>query len=137
MSAAKVGAALSDGTRVTTECEAEGEPVSNGYQTIAIWDRLSDGTWLPNAFLDTGSETWTPGVPRCGEVDEPIALTPDPRRTSQGNPCIQAYPGGAMVSSDTFGGHRTDSDRVMSLYLVCSGFGAPEGLEFSAAMKWD
>lgn len=65
MDAPKVGTAVPDGGRVSLACEAVGQPVSNGYQTIAIWDRLDDGTWLPNAFLDTRTDSWTPGVPRC------------------------------------------------------------------------
>ena len=64
MDAAKVRAALSDQTPVTVRCEQEAQPVNNGYQTIAIWDQLADGTWLPNAFLDTGTVSWTPGVSR-------------------------------------------------------------------------
>lgn len=67
MDSPRAGSALSDGTAVTIACETEGQPVSNGVQTITIWDQLVDGTWLPNAFLDTGTDSWTPGVPRCGD----------------------------------------------------------------------
>lgn len=67
MDSAKVGDALADGDSVTPVCEKQAEPVSNGSQLIDIWDQLPDGTWLPNAFLDTGSTSWTPGVPRCDD----------------------------------------------------------------------
>lgn len=69
MDASRVGDALPDGAHVSIECEMTGTAVNNGYQTIDIWDRLTDGTFLPNAFLNTGSVTWTPGVPQCGELD--------------------------------------------------------------------
>ncbi len=69
MDAPRVGAAMADGTRVAVECETSGAPVSNGYQTIDIWDRLENGTFVPNAFLDTGSASWTPGIPQCAALD--------------------------------------------------------------------
>lgn len=69
MDAARVGNALPDGAWARVECETVGAPVSNGAQVIDIWDRLTDGTYLPNAFLATGSVTWTPGVPKCADLD--------------------------------------------------------------------
>ncbi|SDV00755.1 Putative amidase domain-containing protein [Microlunatus sagamiharensis] len=70
MDSAHVGDALSDGASVDVVCEDKGQSVSNGAQEIDIWDKLSDGTWLPNAFLKTGSTSWTPGIPRCDGGDE-------------------------------------------------------------------
>lgn len=142
MDSAKIGAALSDGAHVTLSCEQESQPVSNGYQTIAIWDQLTDGTWLPNAFLDTGSASWTPGVPRCssdetsstGEQAQP--MTPAQPATSHIDPCSEAYPDAEQRSTDQFGGHQTNANRQMSLYqVVCGNFGAPADLNFSPAMK--
>ena len=77
MDSDKVGNALSDGTSVSLACETEGQPVTNGYQTISIWDQLTDGTWLPNAFLDTGTASWTPGIPRCTEAPSDSPAVPD------------------------------------------------------------
>lgn len=137
MNSAKIGDAVSDGARVTLSCEKQSEPVSNGYQTITIWDQLTDGTWLPNAFLDTGSASWTPGVPRCdsgGTVSTGEQATP--ATSSDTDPCSDAYPDAEQHSADQFGGHRTDANREMSLYqVVCGNFGAPAGLDFSPAMK--
>lgn len=69
MDSARVGAALPDGAWVTVECELQGQPVSNGHQTIDIWERLTDGTFLPNAFINTGVDSWTLGVPKCEDLD--------------------------------------------------------------------
>ena len=136
MDATKVGAALSDGTSVTVSCEQEGQPVSNGYQTIAVWDLLDDGTWLPNAFLDTGSASWTPGVPRCGGSATSTTAESQPDAVPHTDPCAEAYPGAEQHSTDQFGGHQTNANRQMSLYqVVCGDFGAPAGLNFSPAMK--
>lgn len=74
MASAKVGAAVPDGATVNVACEAEGEPVSNGYETISVWEQLTDGTWLPNAFVATGYSGFTPCVPRC--QTEPSPATP-------------------------------------------------------------
>lgn len=65
MSAAQAGGAISDGTSVQITCETTGEPVSNGTSTSTIWEKLSDGSYIPNAFVNTGVDGWTPGVPRC------------------------------------------------------------------------
>lgn len=99
MSSSKVGAALPDGTFVTIECEAEGEPVSNGYQTISVWEKLTDGTWLPNSFVDTGYAGYTPGVPRCGSQQTATA--------SQAS--ASALPGGVTCYGDYCSGQDPES----------------------------
>lgn len=75
MQSSKVGNAIPDGTTIAVDCEAEGVPTSNASETSAVWERLVDGTWIPNVFVDTGYLGWTPGVPRCNEakpVDPPV-----------------------------------------------------------------
>ena len=69
MDAARNGSALPEGTMVTIECELEGQPVSNDMATISIWAKTSHG-YLPNAYIHTGVDSWTPGVARC-EKPEP------------------------------------------------------------------
>lgn len=70
MDAARNGSALPEGTMVTIECELEGPPVSNDMATISIWAKTSHG-YLPNAYIRTGVDSWTPGVPRCEQLAEP------------------------------------------------------------------
>lgn len=135
MSAERVGAALADGTPVTVVCEVEAEPVSNGYGTIRIWDQLSDGTWLPNAFLATGTDSWTPGVPRCDDGGDISSAVNDASEAAYGDPCMAAYPGGTVWSEGIFGGTRTRYDAEESLYQVCMGFGAPVTVDYSPGMK--
>jgi hypothetical protein len=76
MSAARVGDVLPNGAAVAVECEAFGELVDNGYAPSDVWMQLSDGTFLPNAFVYTGADGRTPGVPLCGGQAEPGA-TPE------------------------------------------------------------
>ena len=70
MDAARNGSALPEGTMVTIECEMEGPSVSNDMATISIWAKTSHG-YLPNAYIHTGVDSWTPGVPRCEQLAEP------------------------------------------------------------------
>lgn len=70
MDSSTVGAALPDGASVTVVCELRGQSVFNGDQSIDVWARTVDGTHLPNAFLLTGYDGWTPGIPKC---DDPSA----------------------------------------------------------------
>lgn len=65
MAAGKVGAALSEGAGVEIACEMYGETVDNGYAPSDVWAMLPDGTYLPTAFVYTGYDGRTAGVPLC------------------------------------------------------------------------
>jgi hypothetical protein len=75
MGASKVGAALADGTWIDVACETLGTSVTSNVATTDIWERLTNGTYIPNAFVETGANGWTPGVPRC----DPVAQAPTPQ----------------------------------------------------------
>ncbi|MBC6451570.1 C40 family peptidase [Actinokineospora xionganensis] len=32
-----------------------------------IWDYTTDGWWVPDKYVKTGTDGWAPGVPRCGD----------------------------------------------------------------------
>lgn len=70
MDTSHVGAALSDGTTVQLACETLGATVTGPYGPSDVWDQLPNGTWLPNAYLDTGVNGRTPGVPDCAGSDQ-------------------------------------------------------------------
>lgn len=67
MDADRVGTALADNTSVDAVCELQGQVVDNGYAPSSIWMRLTDGTFLPNAFVLTGYDGRTPSLPSCEE----------------------------------------------------------------------
>jgi hypothetical protein len=71
MEAGKVGPALADGAWVSVTCETTGTTVRSAAGSSRIWERLGNGTYIPNVFLETGTDGWTPGVPRC---DAPSAI---------------------------------------------------------------
>jgi hypothetical protein len=72
MDTTKVGAALPDGAIVDVDCETTGTTMSDtaGYVSD-IWERLTDGTYIANVFVNTGVDGWTPGIPRCAEPPAP------------------------------------------------------------------
>ncbi|MDG4785287.1 peptidoglycan DD-metalloendopeptidase family protein [Micromonospora sp. WMMD1102] len=45
---------VGDGTTVTVSCSANGTSHTGRYGTTALWNRLSDGAWVSDAFLWTG-----------------------------------------------------------------------------------
>ncbi|WP_238424265.1 peptidoglycan DD-metalloendopeptidase family protein [Micromonospora parastrephiae] len=45
---------LADGATVTVSCSANGTSHTGRYGTTALWDRLSDGSWVSDAYLWTG-----------------------------------------------------------------------------------
>ncbi|RYJ07675.1 MAG: hypothetical protein EON52_00010 [Actinomycetales bacterium] len=67
MDAARVGAVLTKGTPVHPVGDLEGQEIDNGYAPSSIWMRLADHTYLPNAFVLTGYDGWTPSLPFCDE----------------------------------------------------------------------
>lgn len=72
MGSQRVGAALPEGSSVEVACELEGELVDNNTTPATkIWERLSDGTHIPNAYINSGADGWTPGVPRCDQSPDP------------------------------------------------------------------
>jgi hypothetical protein len=61
-----VGAA-SEHERLTVVCQAEGEEVSveGGQAGSVIWNRLEDGKWISDVFVDTGTHGFLATLPRC------------------------------------------------------------------------
>lgn len=51
---------VADGATVTISCSADGSSTTGRWGTTALWDRLSDGTWISDAYVWTG-------------VDHPVA----------------------------------------------------------------
>lgn len=55
--------ALKPGSPVSILCQAKAEKV---YRTSAIWDYLSDHTWVADYFVaGTKTGVFTPGIPHC------------------------------------------------------------------------
>ncbi|MET7963260.1 peptidase M23 [Micromonospora zamorensis] len=45
---------VADGATVTIACSANGTSHTGRYGTTALWNRLSDGSWVSDAYLSTG-----------------------------------------------------------------------------------
>jgi hypothetical protein len=147
LSAAGVGKALHDGLLVSVACETTGDTVTDtaGY-TLSIWDRLSSGGYIPNVYLVTQINGFTPGVPRCADQappppppTQPSAKQPAPKPSPtpakrKGNPCLAALGASKSTTSSIFGGTETRYDRKSSLLHVCEGFGSPAG-EYTLQMQ--
>jgi len=79
------GAAVSDGTVVTVFCEVDGDPITSDAATNdTIWASTNIG-YLPNAFLDSGYDGRTPGVPDCDVAASPAAPAPAPAPATPSN----------------------------------------------------
>lgn len=71
------------GQTVTIVCTTRSEPVTGKYGTSNIWDKLSNGSWVADAFVFTG--TSGPVEPECGPTGARPAGDDYPYR---GNPNI-------------------------------------------------
>jgi surface antigen len=57
---------LPEGGEADIICQAMGETVSNGYASSAVWDRLTNGAWVSDFYIDTPNiGTWSPPIPQC------------------------------------------------------------------------
>lgn len=58
---------LKNGQPIKVICETEGSMAESDRSASDIWEKLEDGTYVPNVFVYTGVDDWTPNIPRCNE----------------------------------------------------------------------
>ncbi len=63
------------GDAVIIACTARGEPAHGPFGLSNVWDRLDDGSWVPDAWLLTGSAE--PAAPACPAGSEAPPIGPD------------------------------------------------------------
>lgn len=57
---------VAEGGEVHIVCQARGERVSNGRASSSVWDRLSDGGWAADFYVNTPNvDQYTPPIPQC------------------------------------------------------------------------
>ena len=57
---------IPEGGEVDVVCQAWGETVSNGYYSSAVWDKLANGTWVTDFYVDTPNiGQFSPPIPAC------------------------------------------------------------------------
>ncbi len=71
MEAKKVGKLLKNGALITVVCKVEGQSISNSRGENKNWNRLSDGSYLPHAFILSEYDGWSPSLPQCLDLDSP------------------------------------------------------------------
>jgi surface antigen len=55
-----------DGQEIAIVCQAMGEAVAGRNATSAVWDRLSDGSYVSDYYTDTPAVgTWSAPIPHC------------------------------------------------------------------------
>ncbi|AVH57277.1 MULTISPECIES: peptidase [Streptomyces] len=54
---------LPAGSRVPIYCQCPGESVSGPYGTTTIWDNISNGQFVSDAYVNTGTDGYV--APRC------------------------------------------------------------------------
>jgi hypothetical protein len=125
-----------DGTTMTPSALLSGESFVNepSYSLLAGSNPLV-GSWAlvvtaPPANLSDVSVTID-----VFKKELPQPPAPPPAVGRRLDPCIGAFAGGHRTTSKKLGGEETVFDRTESLYQVCAGFGAPEGLDLSPEMK--
>jgi uncharacterized protein YraI len=55
---------LPEGSRVPIYCQTPGTTVSGYYGTTNIWDNISNGEYISDAYVNTGSDGYV--ASRCG-----------------------------------------------------------------------
>jgi len=101
------------GDTVEVTCQAFGGPA---YHGSSLWDRTTEGLWVPDYFVRTGSNGPVPGLPLC-DVDPPAGGrasasgtrhdSSDLQLSSRGAAFIAAYEGYRGSVYEDAGGHCT------------------------------
>jgi surface antigen len=61
-----------EGDEVDISCQASGEVVSGSGGTTNIWDRLTDGSWASDLYIDTPNPgNLSPPIPQCSSIPPP------------------------------------------------------------------
>ncbi|GHI05873.1 hypothetical protein AQI88_33270 [Streptomyces cellostaticus] len=55
---------LPEGAKVHVYCQSPGTTVTGPYGTTNVWDNISNGEYVSDAFVQTGSDGYI--APRCG-----------------------------------------------------------------------
>ena len=97
------------GDIVKVVCQAFGGPT---YHGSSLWDRTTDGLWVPDYFVRTGSNGPVPGLPRCDVDPAPTASAArrspgDLQLSSRGAAFIAAYEGYRDTVYEDAAGHCT------------------------------
>lgn len=78
MDSAKTGVALADGTPLNIACQTTGVPFGGN----AVFNRLVDGTYLPDYFTYTGVDGFDPRLPRCEDTPAPAPTPTEPAKSA-------------------------------------------------------
>lgn len=107
-----VNGSLASGATVTIVCTATGTAVTGPWGTTSVWDKLSTGVWVADAWIYTGTNSAT--EPACGST---------PPSTTNGS--IRTIFGGWIPPiSQTFG--RTDFSMAnCDMYAYAVNYGLP------------
>jgi uncharacterized protein YraI len=92
---AAVVASYASGATVTVICQTPGSTVGS----TAVWDKLSDGNYVSDAYVSTASSTgYTAPIPRCSYPFQVTATTLN-KRTGPGSsyPIAGTLSGGALA----------------------------------------
>lgn len=103
------------GSSVLVVCQAAGERVRGS----AVWDLTSDGLWVADHFVRTGTSGFSPDLPRCSGPRSYVAT-----RTLDGRTQKQL-------------GNRAQPDRYRAgstVEVVCQAFGGPT---YHGSFLWD
>lgn len=117
-----------------SECRSNDGPdhwvVADGVTSNHVpWGSVPHEAPAPPVTTSNSAPTPAPASPQA-------ASSPAPTGERNSDPCIAYYKdGGTSSTHSIFAGSETDYDRTASLYHVCEGFGAPEGLQLSWQMK--
>ncbi|WP_410646533.1 cutinase family protein [Amycolatopsis sp. cmx-4-54] len=114
--AARTGTALADGTTLSIACQTTGEPMHGN----AIYNRLADGTYLPDYFTYTGVDGFVPALPRCDtpparpQNPQPQAPQPRPFGAACAPTILLAVPGSIETSTSA----RSDQHRGLLAHVT-------------------
>lgn len=114
---AEVTGSLANGSRVTISCYGHGDVVSGIGGDTNIWNKLPNGGWVTDGFLETGSNQ--PVVPACSGGAAPFKL-PFPAGSAYQ---VTQTPGEGYSHDDDYNRHAVDFGTPTGTPIVASAGG--------------
>ncbi len=111
-----VTGSLANGTVVTITCYVRGDAVEGIGGVTNVWDQLSGGGWVTDAFLETGSNA--PVVPLCGSSAQFKLPFPAGRAYT-----ITQAAGSSFSHNDAYNRHAIDFGMPVGVPILASAAG--------------
>ncbi|MFI6291379.1 CHAP domain-containing protein [Nonomuraea sp. NPDC050790] len=115
-------------SQIFVKCQDHGLPAGGS----TLWDYTSDGYWVPDAYVSTGTTGWIPGMPSCSSLGIPggVATNPGGGRQFMVRTTLNGYHAKSLSAT-------REEDRYLEgsyVTILCQAYGETN---YGGSAVWD